>query len=112
MNRALVKAVVAEAAAAPDVVQARAILARALKARQPFGLSEAAAAFERDMAPVKGANVGALKAGDMEAMRGLRGLLPHLLADVNARPELAEVLAYQLGRALVEGLLRKPEGEQ
>ena len=69
----------------------------------------AAAAFERDMRPVREAIVSALKAGDMEALRGLRAMLPHLLAEVNRSPDLADVLAFQLGKSLVTGLTAKPE---
>ncbi len=72
------------------------------------GLKVAAAAFERDMAPVREAIVSALTAGDMEALRGLRAMLPHLLGDVNESPELADVLAFQLGESLVAGLMAKP----
>ena len=67
------------------------------------------AAFERDMRPVVGAVVSALEAGDVEALKGLRALLPHLLADVNRAPALADLLAHQLGKSFLEGLNAKPE---
>ena len=70
---------------------------------------EAAAAFEADMRPVREAIVSALEAGDMEALRGLRALLPHLLAEVNQEPALADLLAHQLGKSLLAGLRAAPE---
>lgn len=73
------------------------------------GLQDARKAFESDMQPVVKAIVSALEDGDMEAMKGLRALLPHLLKEVNAAPALAEVLSAQLGRALVQGLTAKPQ---
>jgi len=75
---------------------------------QDAALREAAAAFERDMKPVCNAVVGALKAGDVKALQGLRALLPHLLEEVNQSPELADLLAHQLGKSLVQGLTSKP----
>ncbi len=80
-----------------------------LSTRNPQPLEAAAAAFEQDMRPVSEAIVSALEAGSMEALRGLRALLPHLLADVNRDPELADVLAFHLGKSLVTGLTAKPE---
>lgn len=65
--------------------------------------------FETDMQPVCKAIVAALKDGDMEAMKGLRAMLPHLLEEVTADPHLAGALSHQLGRALVAGLTAKPE---
>jgi hypothetical protein len=72
-------------------------------------LQQAAAAFQSDLQPVVTATVAALKAGDLETFKGLRALLPHLLAEVTATPALADVLARQMGQALVEGLTAKPE---
>jgi hypothetical protein len=70
---------------------------------------EAAAAFESDMQPVCRAVSAALKSGDADALRGLRALLPHLLEEVNKAPALADLLAHQLGKSLLEGLKAKPE---
>ena len=64
----------------------------------------AARAFERDMQPVCKAVVEALQAGDKHTLIGLRGMLPHLLEEVNESPELADVLTRQLGRELLAGL--------
>ncbi len=69
----------------------------------------AAKAFQRDMRPVTDALVSALKAGDVAALQGFRALLPHLLAEVNASPELADVAALTMGKALMQGLTAKPE---
>lgn len=80
-----------------------AIPLQAAAAEQP--ISPAAAAFESDMQPVCNAIVSALEAGDLEALQGLHAILPHLLAEVNASPALADALAHQLGRALVSGLI-------
>lgn len=102
------KGVIRQAAAASDPATARAILAQAIEGTSA-DLARAAAAFERDMRPVREAIVSALKAGDMEALRGLRAMLPHLLAEVNRSPALADVLAFQLGKSLVTGLTAKPE---
>lgn len=66
-------------------------------------------AFHRDMRPVCGAVVSALEAGDIEALRGLRAMLPHLLADVNREPALADLLAHQLGKSFLAGLNAGPE---
>ena len=71
--------------------------------------SKAVSAFQKDMRPVCGAVVSALEAGDMEALRGLRALLPHLLAEVNRSPALADLLAHQLGKSLLAGLNAEPE---
>ena len=70
---------------------------------------QAATAFESDMQPVCNAIVGALNANDMDALKGLRALLPHLLEEVNQAPALADVLAHQLGKSLLDGLNAKPE---
>lgn len=78
---------------------------------QSTALSEAAAAFESDMRPVVMAIVSALEAGDMEALKGLRAVLPHLLAEVNADPALADVMAFQLGKSLVDGLTAKGDAK-
>ncbi len=72
-------------------------------------LADATAAFESDMRPVCGAIVSALEAGDIEALKGLRALLPHLLADVNRAPALADLLAHQLGKSFLTGLKAAPE---
>ena len=72
-------------------------------------LQEAQAAFQEDMRPVREAIVSALEAGDIETLRGLRALLPHLLAEVNHSPSLADLLAYQLGKSLLDGLNAKPD---
>ena len=72
-------------------------------------LHAARAAFEKDMQPVCAAIVGALQAGDLDALHGLRALLPHLLAEVNESPALADVLAQQLGESLLTGLGAGPE---
>jgi phage gp29-like protein len=75
--------------------------------------SAAAAAFERDMQPVCKAVVAALQAGDAHALKGLQALLPHLLEEVNASPDLADVLAHQMGKALLHGFTGgKPEESQ
>lgn len=86
--------------------EAEAILAE-MDGKTP--LEAAAAAFERDMQPVRKAIVSALQSGDVEALRGLRGLLPHLLAEVNESPELADVMAFHLGKSLLDGIQAKPE---
>lgn len=99
-----------QAASARDAREARAILAKALADQADrTDLSDLKSAFERDMRPVVGAIVSALEAGDVEALRGLRALLPHLLADVNSEPALADLLAHQLGKAFVAGLNAGPE---
>jgi hypothetical protein len=67
-------------------------------------LDALAAGFERDMAPVRDAIVEALEAGDLEALRGLRAMIPGLLEDVNKSPELADLLAAQLGKAVLAGI--------
>lgn len=71
--------------------------------------AEAAAAFEGDMRPVVGAIVSAIEAGDLEAFRGLRAMLPHLLAEVNESAGLQEALGRVLGEALVEGLFNQED---
>ena len=97
------------AAQARDAREARAILATALDGADQTDRADLKAAFESDMRPVCGAVVSALEAGDVEALRGLRALLPHLLADVNREPALADLLAHQLGKSFLEGLNAKPE---
>lgn len=89
--------------------RARALLGTALQARvagPPLEtlIAEVTKAFERDMQPVCKAVVEALQAGDKHALEGLRAMLPHLLAEVNASPALADVLTRQLGRELLAGL--------
>lgn len=79
------------------------------KGAEPTKLEEAAKAFESDMEPVCRAIVSALEDGDIEALKGLRALLPHLLSDVNRAPALADLLAHQLGKSLLEGLNANPE---
>lgn len=58
-------------------------------------------AFETDMEPLRTALVEALQAGDMDAMRGLRAMLPGFLGGSEA---LAEVLAGAIGREVVGSL--------
>ena len=100
------------AVAAKDAAAARAIIAQAMEAEQTKQDSSLiGSAFEADMRPVCKAIVSSLQAGDMEAMRGLRAMLPHLLAEVNREPALAEALAFQLGKSLVQGMTAKPEDE-
>jgi len=72
---------------------------------------QAAADFEKDMMPVRSAIISVLKAGDLEAWRGLQALLPHLLAEVSQSPTLSALLAHQLGAALLEGLTAGAEKE-
>lgn len=85
----------------------RAILA-ADAAEAPESLADfkerAATAFARDMQPVVSALASALHANDLEALKGLRALLPGLLREVNRAPALADLLALQLGAAFLEGL--------
>jgi len=104
----LFRASLRRAAAAKDAVEARAILARALDPSDA-GLQAAASAFERDMRPVRAAIISALEDGDVVALKGLRAILPHLLAEVNKDPELADVLALQIGKSFVEGLTKSRE---
>jgi phage gp29-like protein len=102
-------AVILEAAQAATPAEARAILsgnAETLKAEN--SATAVAAAFEEDMRPVVGAVVSALEAGDVEAFRGLRAMLPHLLAEVNESAGLQEALGRVLGEALVRGLFSDP----
>jgi len=96
-----------KAAAEMPPARARMVLA-AIAAKEP-PVREAAAAFERDMQPVCTAIVSALQSGDVEALRGLRALLPHLLAEVNESPELADVLAFHLGKSVLDGIHAEPE---
>lgn len=78
--------------------------AEILKAEKLKANAEAAAAaFEADMRPVREAIIAALDDGDMESLRGLRALLPHLLSEVNEQPGLADVLAHQLGAEFLAG---------
>lgn len=91
--------------------EAETLLAGLDRTANAADLRAAEAAFERDMRPVREAIISALEAGDMEAMKGLRALLPHLLAEVNRSPELADVLAFQIGKAFVAGLTDGPEEE-
>ncbi len=102
-----VKELLAGAAKMPPA-RARAVLAAIAgkEERETISpaLADAAAAFERDMQPVRDAIAGALQAGDLDALRGLRAMLPTLLADVNASPELADVLAFHLGKAVLEAM--------
>lgn len=74
-----------------------------------FERRRAAAAWERDMGPVRGAIVGALQQGDLAALRGLRGLLGPLLSQVNAQPALADLLAVQLGQEILAAFQTPPE---
>ena len=69
-------------------------------------VKEASEAFERGLLPVREAIVEALQFGGIEAMRGLRAMLPGLLGEVNAEPALAEVLALHVGRAVIEGRVK------
>lgn len=69
----------------------------------------AAAAFEADMVPVRDAIAEALEGGDMDSLRGLRAMLPHLLAEVNAEPALAEELTAMIGREVVLGMMGSHE---
>lgn len=74
---------------------------------QPFTLDQcmaaAAAAFEGDMLPVRGAIVAALHAGTEEALRGLRHLAPGLLRQINEAPSMAEVLEEGIAQAFFSG---------
>jgi hypothetical protein len=70
----------------------------------------AAAAFASDMQPVCSALVAALKANDMDALKGLRAMLPHLLAEVNNAPELVDLLAHQLGKTFLDGFTEERKG--
>jgi len=89
-----------------EEVEATANAARFLAEDQE--LRAAAESFEADMMPVRKAIIAALMAGDIEGLKGLKALLPHLLADVNESPALADLLAHQMGKALVEGLTAAP----
>jgi hypothetical protein len=114
--------VILEAALAGTPAQAREVLRRSVQSsvfsRQstehssPLNTENStkavAAAFEADMRPVVGAVVSALEAGDVEAFRGLRAMLPHLLAEVNESAGLQEALGRVLGEALVRGLFSDP----
>jgi hypothetical protein len=101
---------------APD----RARQALALAARDADGetleqfTARAGDAFERDMAPVCQAIVSALHGGNLQDFRDLRILLPHLLQSVMRHTELSDLLAYQLGRTFLDGLMegRNPQGEE
>jgi hypothetical protein len=109
-------AVILEAAQAATPGLARELLRRSVQssvfskgsATEPLNTENstkaAAAAFEEDMRPVVGAIVSALEAGDVDAFRGLRAMLPHLLSEVNESAGLQEVLGRMLGEAIVQGL--------
>ncbi len=97
---------VLEAAASLPPARARAVLA-ALAARESGADAETATlaeAFERDMQPVRRALAEAVQEGDIDALRGLRALLPHLLAEVMRSPELAVLLAWHVGKAVLVGM--------
>jgi hypothetical protein len=79
-------------------------------AAEAESLREAAAAFEADMQPVADALVSALEAGDAEALRGLRAMLPHLLPEVTESSGFREALGRVLGEALVEGMFGERKG--
>ena len=65
--------------------------------------AQAAATFERAMQPACGAIAAALQDGDLAALKGLRAMLPALLGGVIDQPVLSDLLAAQLGRAVLEG---------
>ncbi|MEO7933210.1 MAG: hypothetical protein ABIT76_08645 [Chthoniobacterales bacterium] len=65
-------------------------------------------AFESDLQPVRDAIVEALQSDDLEALRGLRAMLPELLVKVNANGALADHFAFLLGTAVVQGLREQP----
>ncbi len=94
---------------AKDARRARVELA-ALLGRQVDSIDEdldarlAFDAFTEDMAPVRDAIVSALLEDDMMAFRGLRAMLPDLLKDVLKSQELTDHLAWQMGRAFLEGM--------
>ncbi|MGA3169464.1 MAG: hypothetical protein ABSE62_00470 [Chthoniobacteraceae bacterium] len=73
--------------------------------------AEAAKAFEDDMAPICEAVEGAIRAKDLAAFEGLKGMFGKMLADANAEPALAEVMQREIGAALLEGLA-EPAPEQ
>ena len=62
--------------------------------RGPFEVyrQRAARAFEKDLHAIGKAMAGALHAESLEALRGLRHLLPGLMREANEAPALAEVL--------------------
>lgn len=83
-----------------DRLNATAQSLTALSAQKSAG----AAAWERDMGPVRDAIVEALQQGDVQALRGLRAMLPTLLKDVSRKPALADYLAWQMGKAFLDGM--------
>ena len=112
-----------EALAQMPVAHARALMGRisvlpttgmieVVEDRADADASAARAAFESDMQPMCAAVAGALHSGDLHALRGLRALLPQLLEEVNAAPALADVLAHQMGKALLQGFNARPEEGQ
>lgn len=90
----------------------KAILDREAEIRARNDFEAPPPAFEADMEPVHEAIVLALEAGDMEALRGLRAMLPHLLAEVNAEPELAKELTAMIGREVVRGMMDSRGGAE
>ncbi len=66
-------------------------------------------AFAKDMQPVCIAIAEALQSGDLTALQGLRVMLPALLADVNRKPVLFDLLAMQLGETFLHGLQEVPK---
>jgi hypothetical protein len=74
--------------------------------------ARAGAAFEKDMQPVCTAIAGALQKGDLNALRDLRALLPHLLLEVNRDPALGDLLAHQLGKTFLDGMTGERENEK
>ena len=80
--------------------------------------AEAAAAFERDMAPICEAVATAIRTKDRAAFEGLKAMFAPMLADANEQPALAEILRKQIGAALLSGLrnadfgLRNEGGEK
>lgn len=93
--------------------RARAVITAALgRVEEKSGENDrrdAAAAFERDMEPIRDAIVHALVAGDLAAIRGLRLMLPALLREVNADPVLTDVFAHQVGKTFIEVLQNTEE---
>jgi len=87
-----------------DRAEAEAILGSLTTANSLEALPDAAAAFRGDMQPIVTAIAAALQHGDLAAFKGLRTLLPHLLAEVNAQPALADLLAHEVGAAVLAGM--------
>ena len=76
-------------------------------------VSEADAAWQRDMQPVASALAGALHAPDtVSALAGLKHLLPGLLREVNRASTLTAVLITGLGAALLDGYSEDVAGGQ